>query len=146
MGRHFPASDIPVQARRLYPIDPIRIVGDVSHAPVPLLPPSGANAEPIDMSFAHLRAVSPVHRDYLRTIGVVASLSIAIVVDGEYWGLIACHHDSGKTVPPAMRIGAELFGRYFSLQIALAERRAELLAATEARERLARIVAQGTER
>jgi light-regulated signal transduction histidine kinase (bacteriophytochrome) len=29
---------------------------------------------------------------YLRNMGVIASMSISIVLDGELWGLIACHH------------------------------------------------------
>ena len=142
MGQRFPASDIPFQARRLYLVNPIRIISDVTYAPVPLLPPLSSNAEPIDMSFAQLRSVSPIHCEYLQNMRVAASLSISIVVNGALWGLIACHHDSRKTVPMPMRIGAELFGQYFSLQIAVAERRAEVLAATEAREQLTQIVAQ----
>jgi light-regulated signal transduction histidine kinase (bacteriophytochrome) len=141
MGQHFPAGDIPFQARRLYLLNPIRVISDVNYAPVPLLPPIGGNQEPIDMSFAALRSVSPIHCEYLQNMGVAASMSMSIVVDGELWGLIACHHDTTKTIPMASRIGAELFAQYFSLQIAVAERRAEVLAATAAREKLGEIVA-----
>jgi len=140
MGQRFPAADIPFQARRLYLANPIRIICDVTYAPVPVLPPVTSNVEPIDMSFAQLRSVSPIHCEYLQNMGVAATLSISIVVNGELWGLIACHHDSAKTVPMPLRVGAELFGQYFSLQIAVAERRAEVIAATAAREKLAEIV------
>jgi len=141
MGQHFPAGDIPFQARRLYLLNPIRVISDIGYAPVPVLPPPGGNAEPIDMSFAALRSVSPIHCEYLRNMGVAASMSMSIVVDGELWGLIACHHDTPKTVAMPARIGAELFAQYFSLQIAVAERRAEVLAASAAREKLGEIVA-----
>lgn len=141
MGQHFPASDIPAQARHLYSINTIRMISDTSYHPVPLSPPVLAN-EPIDMSFAQLRSVSPIHCQYLRNMGVSASLSISIVIDGELWGLISCHHDKPKTTPLPLRIGAELFGQYFSLHIADCERRAKLKATTDARAKLDMIVSQ----
>jgi light-regulated signal transduction histidine kinase (bacteriophytochrome) len=140
IGQHFPASDIPVQARRLYLLNTIRMIGDVGYTPVPLLPFIPEGAPPVDLSYAHLRSVSPIHCEYLRNMGVGASLSISIVVDAQLWGLIACHHDSPKTLSAPLRIGAELFGQYFSLQIGLAERRTAFVAAGLARERLAAIV------
>ena len=140
MGQHFPAADIPYQARRLYLANTIRMIGDVGYAPVPLQPPLEPGQSPVDMSFAQLRSVSPIHCQYLRNMGVYASLSISIVVDGELWGLISCHHDSPKVTPLPLRIGAELFGQYFSLQISLAERRAQIGAANLARDRLDKII------
>lgn len=141
MGQHFPASDIPYQARRLYLENTIRMIGDVNFDPVPLEPPLRADEEPVDMSFAQLRSVSPIHCEYLKNMGVAASLSISVIVDGELWGLISCHHDNPKIIPMPLRVGAELFGQYFSMQIALAERRAALVATNEARAQLDRIVA-----
>jgi light-regulated signal transduction histidine kinase (bacteriophytochrome) len=141
MGQHFPASDIPQQARRLYLLNTIRAISDVRYAPSPILPPLGEQEAPIDMSFVHLRSVSPIHCEYLHNMGVAASMSISIIVDGELWGMIACHHDAPKTVSMPLRIGAELFGRYFSLQIALAESRAQTVAAAAARIVLDEIVA-----
>src|SRR5690606_23020216 len=67
-------------------------------------------------------------------------MSISILVDGVLWGLIACHHDSPRIVPLALRIGAELFGHYFSLQVSVAERRAHIVASSLARERLDKIL------
>jgi light-regulated signal transduction histidine kinase (bacteriophytochrome) len=140
MGQHFPASDIPYQARRLYLENTIRMIGDVNFKPVPLEPPLKHDQEPVDMSFAQLRSVSPIHCEYLKNMGVAASLSISVVVDGELWGLISCHHDTPKVIPMPLRVGAELFGQYFSMQIALADRRAALLATNEARAKLDHIV------
>jgi light-regulated signal transduction histidine kinase (bacteriophytochrome) len=140
MGQHFPAGDIPYQARRLYLLNTIRVIGDARFKPVPLLPSLKTGDPPVDMSFAQLRSVSPIHCEYLRNMGVRASMSISIVVEGELWGLISCHHDAPKTVPLALRIGAELFGQYVSLQLSMAERRAQLVASNLARERLDRIV------
>lgn len=140
LGQHFPASDIPAPARRLYLVNPIRMIGDAPYLPVPLTPGLAGGKAPIDMSFAQLRSVSPIHCEYLQNMGVAASLSISIIVEGELWGLISCHHDTAKIVPLPLRIGAELFGQYYSLQIAVAERRAERVAAAAAREKLDRVV------
>jgi light-regulated signal transduction histidine kinase (bacteriophytochrome) len=140
MGQFFPASDIPVQARRLYLLNWIRLIADVSYEPVGLVPCAGGEADALDMSHAHLRSVSRIHCEYLRNMGVAASLSISIVVDGKLWGLIACHHDSAKLVLLPMRISAELFGQYFSLQVAIAERREQYIAAAAARQRLDAII------
>jgi light-regulated signal transduction histidine kinase (bacteriophytochrome) len=76
------------------------------------------------MTHAHLRSVSPIDCEYLHNMGVAASLSISIIVDGWLWGLIACHHDSPRTTPMPMRAAAEMFGQYLSLQLTVAERRA----------------------
>lgn len=141
MGQHFPAADIPAQARRLYLSNTIRMISDAAYEPIPLEPPLAPGERPVDMSFAQLRSVSPIHCEYLRNMGVSASLSISIVVEGELWGLIACHHDSPKVTPLPLRIGAELFGQYFSLQITVAERRTAMMAASAARARLDGIVA-----
>ncbi|WP_426611722.1 HWE histidine kinase domain-containing protein [Bradyrhizobium sp. McL0616] len=141
MGQFFPASDIPVQARRLYLLNWIRMIADAGYTPVPILPLSQAEVSPIDMSHAHLRSVSPIHCEYLSNIGVAGSLSISIVVDEQLWGLIACHHDQPRIIPLPQRLGAELFGQYFSLQVAGAERRAEFIAASAAREKLDSIIA-----
>lgn len=138
LGQHFPAADIPSQARRLYLINWVRAVADVNSVPVPLIG-DDSDAD-IDMSHSHLRSLSPIHCEYLRNMGVSASLSISIVVDGKLWGLIACHHDSPKIAPLSQRISAELFAQYVSLQIAMAERRAELVASGEARRRLDSII------
>ncbi|MFT4053950.1 MAG: HWE histidine kinase domain-containing protein [Novosphingobium sp.] len=136
MGQRFPASDIPYQARRLYELNTIRAIADVSYASVSLEPEMKPGEMPVDMSFAQLRSVSPIHCRYLQNMGVRASMSISILIEGELWGLISCHHDSPKKVPLPLRIGAELFGHYFSLQISVAERRAHIVASGVARERL----------
>lgn len=141
LGQHFPASDIPAQARRLYLKNTIRMISDAAYEPIRLQPALGVDEPPVDMSFAQLRSVSPIHCEYLSNMGVAASLSISIVVDGNLWGLISCHHDTPKVTPVALRHSAELFGQFFSLQIALAERRAALQAATNARTQLDNMVA-----
>ncbi|MGA1805332.1 HWE histidine kinase domain-containing protein [Rhizobium sp. HT1-10] len=136
LGQHFPFSDIPVQARNLYMKNWIRVIGDVNFVPIPVVPDLLAGEPPIDMSFAHLRSVSPIHCEYLRNMGVAASMSISIVVNGELWGLIACHHNSPKILSSPLRVATELFAQYFSLHLGAAETRAQQSAASLARIKL----------
>jgi chemotaxis family two-component system sensor kinase Cph1 len=98
LGLRYPASDIPPQARALYLRNRVRLIPDVDAPSVPLVTNAG-RTEPVDLSDAALRAVSPVHIDYLRNMGVRASGSAALVVDGRLWGLVACHHYEGPRRP-----------------------------------------------
>lgn len=121
----YPASDIPQQARQLYLRTPFRIIADVSAAPVPILPQRDENGAPLDLSLSVLRAVSPIHVEYLKNMGVAASLSISIIVEGKLWGLFACHHYAGARCPSFERRSiAELFGQMFSLKLESRERQA----------------------
>lgn len=140
LHQHFPYADIPSQARELYRNNWTRLIGDMSFEPVPLLPALKAGGAPIDMSYAHLRSVSPIHCEYLRNMGVAASMSISVVVGNELWGLIACHHDTPKTLSIPLRVATELFAQYFSLQIAASESRQVQRAASYAKRRLDAIV------
>lgn len=115
LGLHYPASDIPSQARALYLRNPFRIIGDVHREPVPLLPAASASVPVLDLSLAVSRAVSPVHVEYLRNMGVAASLSLSIVVDGRLWGLIACHHDQPCVPSFVSRTASELFAQMYSM-------------------------------
>lgn len=109
LGMRYPASDIPAQARRLYVLNSLRLIPDLAARPVPLVGRDGA--APVDMSHSVLRSVSPVHIEYLRNMGVAASMSISIVVDGQLWGLIACHHRSTKQVPYSIRMTTDVIAR-----------------------------------
>ena len=136
LGQHFPASDIPAQARRLYLQNTIRIISDASGAYVPIVPELDQSGEPLDLSFAHLRSVSPIHCEYLRNMGVGASMSVSIIVDGVLWGLVACHHYTPKTLTMSERMAAEMFGGFLSLQIDALSKRGKLESAARARRAL----------
>jgi light-regulated signal transduction histidine kinase (bacteriophytochrome)/CheY-like chemotaxis protein len=129
-GQHFPASDIPAQARALYLINPFRIIGDVDSPTVPLLPDAQNSTEILDLSLAVTRAVSTTHIEYLKNMGVSASLSISIIVDGILWGMFACHNGKARLPTFVVRSAAELFGEMFSMKL---ERRLRLVADTEDR-------------
>jgi light-regulated signal transduction histidine kinase (bacteriophytochrome)/CheY-like chemotaxis protein len=136
LGQYFPASDIPRQARELYLRNTIRLISDVNAPRIPIEPALDVSGEPLDLSFAHLRSVSPVHCEYLRNMGVAASMSISIIVGGRLWGLLACHHYSPRKLSMAERIAAEMFGDYFSLNLEAMHQRERLEAALRARRTL----------
>ena len=121
-GLHFPASDIPPQARALYMKNFIRSISDISYAPVPVLPVANPHTnKPIDMSMSVLRSVSPIHVQYLANMGVHASMSVTIIQNGKFWGLIACHHNSPLHVPYRIRMVSEIMGHIFSAQLSSME-------------------------
>ncbi len=140
LGQYFPATDIPQQARALYVKNTIRIIGDASGERVPIVPALDVSGEPVDLSLAHLRSVSPIHCEYLRNMGVGASMSISVIIDGKLWGLIACHHYSPKTLPMPQRVAAEMFGDFFSLHLHALRQRRTLDTANQARASLDRFL------
>jgi light-regulated signal transduction histidine kinase (bacteriophytochrome)/CheY-like chemotaxis protein len=94
------------------------MIPDIDFIPQPILPGRHpATDEPLDLSFAVARSVSPLHVQYLKNMGVAASMSISILKEGELWGLFACHHRTAHRVPCDVRAACELFGQIFSLQL-----------------------------
>ena len=122
MGLHYPASDIPAQARVLYTRNLLRVISDVHAAPVPIEPLLDESRKPLDLSLSLLRAVSPIHIEYLKNMGVRASLSISIIVDGKLWGLFACHHYAAQRLTFERRSVTELFSQMFSMRLESRER------------------------
>jgi chemotaxis family two-component system sensor kinase Cph1 len=125
----FPASDIPAQARELYRRNRLRIIPDASYVPVPV---QSRDPAPLDLSDSVLRSVSPVHLEYMRNMGTLASMSISILRDGRLWGLISCHNREPKRVSLQVRNACDFLTQIFSLQLearentALAENRVRL--------------------
>ncbi|WP_375770691.1 ATP-binding protein [Archangium gephyra] len=123
LGMHFPASDIPAQARALYTRHTLRLIADARAEPVPLVPPVLPSlGRPMDLSGAALRSVSSIHLEYLANMGVGASMSISLLREGRLWGLIACHHRTPLIVPAATRRACDVLARLLSLQLASEER------------------------
>ncbi|RBY95031.1 histidine kinase [Blastococcus sp. TBT05-19] len=119
LGLHYPASDIPAQARALYEKNWIRLISDIDYTPVPIRPVDHpVTARPLDLTYSTLRSVSPIHVEYLHNMGVRASMSISLLRDDKLWGLIACHHYSGPHAPPyATRAAAEFLGSTMSVRL-----------------------------
>ncbi|QRN98378.1 GAF domain-containing protein [Archangium violaceum] len=113
LGLHYPASDIPQQARRLYLLNWLRIIPDREYRPAPILPSLRPdNQQPLDLSFSVLRSVSPIHIEYMRNLGLRASMSISLVHGNKLWGLISCgNHSSPRYLSYELRAACELIGR-----------------------------------
>jgi len=141
LGHHFPASHIPPEEPELYRLNHIRLVADASAVAVGLAAVDPAfEPRALDMRFAALRGVSPVHRETLRQMGARASLAVSLVVRGRLWGLIACHDAAPRHVPLQTRVACEHLGQLVSLQIEAKEDNAEVSTRLELRDLTLEIV------
>ncbi len=124
LGLKFPASDIPAQARELYKRNRLRLLVNADAVPSPIYPSNNPlTSAPLDLSESILRAMSPVHVEYLKNMGVAASMSLSLISNGELRGLIACHHTSAKHIDYAVRQACDVLSRLVSLQINAIEER-----------------------
>ena len=114
-GMHFPASDIPSQARALYRVSPMRWVPARDAEPVRLLAVPGA--PPIDLSHARLRSLSPVHLQYHRNLGVNGTMSLSIMDGPRLWGLMVFHHRAPHRTSAAQRAAAAAVTDAFAFRI-----------------------------
>ena len=118
LGHLYPASDIPKQARELYFRNWIRLIPTARPTPAPILSANDPrNNEPLDLSHSLIRSVSPTHLEFLANMGVVASMSLPIIIAGRLWGLIACHHRTPRYLPHRLRIACELFAQMASAKL-----------------------------
>jgi chemotaxis family two-component system sensor kinase Cph1 len=133
LGLHYPATDIPIQARKLYLAQRVRTIVDVGFRPVPVLAdPALSRGEPLDMTYCSLRSISPMHIEYLTTMGVGATFALSLIHRNELWGMLICHHRTPKHLSPGMRSFCDLLGQTASLLIGVTQH------AEESDERLSR--------
>lgn len=125
LGHHYPATDIPQRARELYLRNRVRVLVNVHYEPS-VLEPATAGADsvdnnPLDMSMSFLRSMSPLHLQYLKNMGVTATLVVSLVREGKLWGLIAAHHYSPRNVRFAVRAACDLLAEVIATRIAAIE-------------------------
>ena len=122
-GTHFPAEDIPKPARDIFTRTWIRPLPDVLDALAELHPLVNPDSgKPLDMTHCALRGASIMYTEYLRNMGVAATLTMAIRRNENLWGLIACHHYTGpKHVSYQVRAACEFLAQVVSLQHHAAE-------------------------
>ncbi len=118
LGLHYPASDIPQQARKLFLTQGVRIIADVNSEPE-LIVTDPSNKIPLDLSNSELRAVSPIHIEYLSNMKVEATLTAAIIYQNQLWGLIACHNYSPKFINYHHRVSCQFITQVFATQLGL---------------------------
>ncbi|TCZ59747.1 GAF domain-containing protein [Roseicella aquatilis] len=122
LGNRYPASDIPQIARRLYVRNRIRVLVDIGYVPVPLEPRlSPLSGADLDMSLCALRSISPLHVQYLKNMGVAATLVASLMVGGRLWGLVSCHHYAPRVVPFPVRAACELLAEAVGMRLAALE-------------------------
>jgi light-regulated signal transduction histidine kinase (bacteriophytochrome) len=115
IGHKFPASDIPPQARELYTKNLIRVLASVDAVQSPITPQiNPLTGNRLDLTYSVLRSMSPVHIEYLKNMGVSASMSISLMAKDKLWGLIVCHNKTVKTLDFVKRSTCELIGRLLS--------------------------------
>jgi two-component system, chemotaxis family, sensor kinase Cph1 len=122
MGLHFPESDIPQPARKMFLSNWIRVIPDAKGGSVELFPTQNpVTNQPTDLTRSILRSAYPCHLEYLHNMGVGASLTISLIKDQKLWGIIACHHRTPKYVPYELRKACEFLGQVIFAEISTRE-------------------------
>jgi PAS domain S-box-containing protein len=116
LGQHYPASDVPAQAREQYLRQRVGAIADADYRPVPLLADLTLDGgQPLDLTHSALRSASPVHRQYMRNMGTAASLTIGLANGPKLWGMLVCHHTTPRIAGPELRAIADMIGQVVSL-------------------------------
>jgi two-component system, chemotaxis family, sensor kinase Cph1 len=134
LGHHYPATDIPQRARQLYIRNRVRVLADVHYVASPLVPRLlPLTGEDTDMSMCALRSMSPLHTQYLKNMGVTATLVVSLVHEGKLWGLVAAHHYSPRNLRYPVRAAADLMAEVMVTRIAAIENYAHAQVAIQVR-------------
>jgi len=121
LGHHYPATDIPQRARELYLRNRVRVLVDVDYQASPLQPARALDGSELDMSMSTLRSMSPLHLQYLKNMGVTATVVVSLVREGRLWGLVAAHHYTPRNLRHAVRAACDLLAEVISTRIAAIE-------------------------
>ncbi|MDN4481663.1 bifunctional diguanylate cyclase/phosphodiesterase [Demequina muriae] len=121
LGLHFPASDIPAQARQLYVSKLTRAIVLDDAPPAPLAPAlNPLTGQPLDLGHAELRSVSPDHVQFMRNMGQVSTISLSLVHGDALIGMITCAHRTTRRLPYLLREGFAVLARQVSMQLGTA--------------------------
>lgn len=146
-GTHLRGAGMTPELRSLYSHNPLRLVADVDDTPVGLVPPlHPSTGRATDLAYAALRAASEAQRETMRGMGARASLTLALTVRGDLWGLIVCHHATPCSLSFEVRTACEHLAQILSLQIEAKEDRAEIAHRLELRRILVRLLAAMADR
>ncbi|KAI9127145.1 hypothetical protein K1719_001704 [Acacia pycnantha] len=120
LGLHYPATDIPQAARFLLKQNRIRLICDCHAKPVKVIQ-SEELRQPLCLVNSTLRSPHQCHAQYMENMGSIASLVMAVIVNGndttKLWGLLVCHHTSPRHVPFPLRYACEFLVQAFGLQL-----------------------------
>ncbi|MBD2504757.1 sensor histidine kinase [Anabaena azotica] len=122
LGLHYPESDIPKPARKLFTSNSIRVIPNAHAQAVQMIPSvNPVSDRPVDLTNSILRSAATCHLEYLHNMGVGASLTISLIKDNKLWGLIACHHQTPKLISYELRKACEFLGRVIFSEISARE-------------------------
>jgi len=121
LGHHFPASDIPPQAREIYIRKASRYIPDVDEGDVAVIASPRMDGVSLDLGRAALRSVSPFHLEYMRNMKTGASISFSMADEGRLTRLVSCISESPRWLSRSMRRSCELVVLQAKLQLAAAE-------------------------
>nr|WP_298931102.1 HWE histidine kinase domain-containing protein [uncultured Erythrobacter sp.] len=117
LGLRYPQADIPQQARELFRRNKFRVIADMDAEGIAIEPARSMEGEPLDLSMSMLRSHSAMHVQYMKNMGVQASLSISIVRHNRLWGMISCHHYAPRLPAYSLRTVAETLSQVFSMML-----------------------------
>ncbi len=139
-GLHFPASDIPQQARALYLTKLSRQIVSTDDLGTPLV--SIVDSPPLDLSGAELRAVSPHHLQFMRNMGQASTVSFSLIQEDRLVGMITCAHRTERRMPILLRRALEVLATQLTLQLGALEAIAQLRRDISIREQRAAVLAE----
>lgn len=146
LGFHYPAEDIPRPAREIFKKIWVRPLPDAAAPAMELVPLVNPDTRrPLAMTHCTLRGASVMYTEYLQNMGVAASLTLALLVDGELWGLVACHHYTPTPFPYQVRAACEFVAQVASLQLRAVEQRESLAYRLRLEESHNRLVGQAAQ-
>ncbi|RVW25761.1 Phytochrome B [Vitis vinifera] len=128
IGLHYPATDIPQASRFLFRQNRVRMIVDCHAMPVLVIQDEGL-MQPLCLVGSTLRAPHGCHAQYMANMGSIASLAMAVIINGSdeeaiggrnlmrLWGLVVCHHTSARCIPFPLRYACEFLMQAFGLQL-----------------------------
>lgn len=128
IGLHYPATDIPQASRFLFKQNRVRMIVDCNATTVRVIQDE-ALMQPLCLVGSTLRAPHGCHAQYMANMGSIASLTLAVIINGNdedgakgrhsmrLWGLVVGHHTSARFVPFPLRYACEFLMQAFGLQL-----------------------------
>ncbi|TVP61882.1 MAG: GAF domain-containing protein [Nodularia sp. (in: Bacteria)] len=106
LGLHFPANDIPLEAREMFLVAQQRSIVDVAGEKIGISPLKSGETGKDQTENIHYRQIDPCHIQYLKAMGVQSSLVVPILdqdpavkqAKRRLWGLLVSHHSQPRTV------------------------------------------------
>ena len=141
LGLHFPADDIPAEARELFAQVQVRSIVDVAGGLLgqsPHLDTVSGELLPDEVRYS---PIDPCHAEYLTAMGVKASLVVPIFHGTEFWGLLVSHHSDCWSVAEYELQGVQMVADQLGVAIAQSTLLAQATAKAQREAALNRVAA-----